>query len=85
MSHSSANSLTPLQRHVRSLLWYQICFLDFKTAEAQGPHPSIRADDFDIALPLNVDDDVFEFGSPSWRGVMLVPWLSAASRTSPPL
>lgn len=67
LSHSSATSLTPLQRHVRSLLWYQICFLDFKTAEAQGPHPSIRADDFDIALPLNVDDDVFEFGSPSWQ------------------
>ncbi|KAF2854109.1 fungal-specific transcription factor domain-containing protein [Plenodomus tracheiphilus IPT5] len=67
LSHSSANSLTPLQRHVRSLLWYQICFLDFKTAEAQGPHPSIRSDDFDIALPLNVDDDVFEFGSPSWQ------------------
>jgi hypothetical protein len=67
LSHSSANSLTPLQRHVRSLLWYQICFLDFKTAEAQGPHPSVRADDFDIALPLNVDDDVFEFGSPKWQ------------------
>lgn len=67
LSHSSANSLTPLQRHVRSLLWYQICFLDFKTAEAQGPHPSIRSDDFDIALPLNVDDDVFEFGSSKWQ------------------
>lgn len=52
---------------MRSLLWYQICFLDFKTAEAQGPHPSIRSDDFDIALPLNVDDDVFEFGSPKWQ------------------
>tara|TARA_R110002003_G_scaffold48_18_gene4068 strand:- start:13015 stop:14145 length:1131 start_codon:yes stop_codon:yes gene_type:complete len=49
------------------LLWYQICFLDFKTAEAQGPHPSIRSDDFDIALPLNVDDDAFEFGSPLWK------------------
>lgn len=67
LSHTYANSLTPLQRHVRSLLWYQICFLDFKTAEAQGPHPSIRSDDFDIALPLNVDDDVFEFGSPKWQ------------------
>jgi hypothetical protein len=67
LSHSSANSLTPLQRHVRSLLWYQICFLDFKTAEAQGPHPSIRSDDFDIVLPLNVDDDVFEFGTPQWK------------------
>lgn len=52
---------------MRSLLWYQICFLDFKTAEAQGPHPSIRSDDFDIPLPLNVDDDVFEFGSPKWQ------------------
>jgi hypothetical protein len=67
LSHTSASNLTPLQRHVRSLLWYQICFLDFKTAEAQGPHPSIRSDDFDIALPLNVDDDVFEFGSPKWQ------------------
>lgn len=54
---------------MRSLLWYQICFLDFKTAEAQGPHPSIRADDFDIALPLNVHDDAFEFGTPSWQQV----------------
>ncbi|KAF9733652.1 hypothetical protein PMIN04_005685 [Paraphaeosphaeria minitans] len=67
LSHSSAHTLTPLQRHVRSLLWYQICFLDFKTAEAQGPHPSIRSDDFDCPLPLNVDDDVFEFGSPKWQ------------------
>jgi hypothetical protein len=67
LSHSSASSLTPLQRHVRSLLWYQICFLDFKTAEAQGPHPSIRSDDFDIPLPLNVDDDVFEFGTAQWQ------------------
>jgi len=67
LSHSSATSLTPLQRHVRSLLWYQICFLDFKTAEAQGPHPSIRSDDVDIAMPLNVNDDVFEFGSTQWQ------------------
>ncbi|KAF1971788.1 hypothetical protein BU23DRAFT_555626, partial [Bimuria novae-zelandiae CBS 107.79] len=67
LSHSSAHTLTPLQRHVRSLLWYQICFLDFKTAEAQGPHPSIRSDDFDIPLPLNVDDDVFEFGTLKWQ------------------
>lgn len=67
LSPGSANSLTPLQRHVRSLLWYQICFLDFKTAEAQGPHPSIRPDDFDIPLPINVDDAVFEFGNPKWQ------------------
>ncbi|KAF2714962.1 hypothetical protein K504DRAFT_469309 [Pleomassaria siparia CBS 279.74] len=63
----SSNSLTPIQHHVRSLLWYQICFLDFRTVEAQGPHPSIRSDDFDIPLPMNVDDDVFEFGTPQWQ------------------
>ncbi|KAF1831210.1 hypothetical protein BDW02DRAFT_650073 [Decorospora gaudefroyi] len=67
LSHSTSTSLTPLQRQIRSLLWYQILFLDFKTAEAQGPHPSIRSDDFDIALPLNVNDDVFEFGSEQWQ------------------
>ena len=57
LSHSSAQSLTPLQRHVRSLLWYQICFLDLRTCEAVGPRPQIRLDDYDTRFPLNVDDD----------------------------
>lgn len=43
--------------HVRRLLWYQLCFLDLRTCEAQGPRPSIRREDFDTKLPLNVDDD----------------------------
>lgn len=67
VTHNSTHYLTPVQRQIRSLLWYQICFLDFKTAEAQGPHPSVRSDDFDIPLPLNVDDDAFEFGTSKWQ------------------
>ncbi|KAF2811073.1 uncharacterized protein BDZ99DRAFT_385519 [Mytilinidion resinicola] len=66
-SHNLSTSLNPLQRHVRSLLWHQICFLDVKSAESQGPLPSIRTDEFDISLPLNVDDDAFEFGTPKWQ------------------
>jgi hypothetical protein len=49
-------TLSPRQRHVRSLLWYHICYLDVKTAESQGPQPTIRPDDFDIPMPSNVDD-----------------------------
>jgi hypothetical protein len=66
-SHQLSTSLNPLQRHIRSLLWHQICFLDVKSAESQGPLPSIRTDEFDIPLPLNVDDDAFEFGTPKWQ------------------
>lgn len=52
----SEYGLTPLETHVRRLIWYQLCFLDIRTCEAQGPRPSIRKDDFDTQLPLNVDD-----------------------------
>ncbi|PQE03356.1 fungal specific transcription factor domain-containing protein [Rutstroemia sp. NJR-2017a BBW] len=48
--------LSPLETHVRRLIWHQLCFLDIRTCEAQGPRPSIRRDDFDTKLPLNVDD-----------------------------
>ena len=42
--------------HVRRLIWHQLCFLDIRSCEAQGPKPIIRPDDFDTELPLNVDD-----------------------------
>jgi hypothetical protein len=48
--------LSPLETHVRRLIWHQLCFLDIRTCEAQGPRPTIRRDDFDTKLPLNVDD-----------------------------
>ena len=48
--------MNPLETHVRRLVWHQICFLDIRTCEAQGPRPTIRRDEFDTKLPLNVDD-----------------------------
>ncbi|KAL9610993.1 MAG: hypothetical protein Q9167_004338 [Letrouitia subvulpina] len=48
--------LGPVDTHVRRLVWYQICYLDIRTCEAQGPRPHIKADEFDTQLPLNIDD-----------------------------
>ena len=48
--------LGPLESHVRRTVWYQLCFLDIRTAEAQGPRPLLRRDDFDSAFPLNIND-----------------------------
>ncbi|KAH7364501.1 hypothetical protein BKA65DRAFT_139629 [Rhexocercosporidium sp. MPI-PUGE-AT-0058] len=48
--------MNPLETHVRRLVWHQICFLDIRTCEAQGPRPTIRRDEFDTKLPLNVND-----------------------------
>lgn len=57
---ASMADTSPLECHVRGLLWYQICFLDLHTCEAQGPQPMIHDSDFDTPLPLNVDDRAFE-------------------------
>ncbi|KAL6707345.1 hypothetical protein ACN47E_004124 [Coniothyrium glycines] len=47
---------SPIEVHVRRLLWYQICFLDLRTCEATGPRPQIRPDDYDTRFPMNIDD-----------------------------
>jgi hypothetical protein len=61
--------LNPLETHVRRLIWYQLCFLDIRTCEAQGPRPTIRKDDFDTKIPLNVDDvDLHASGRPPSAG-----------------
>lgn len=52
--------LGPVETHVRRILWFQLCCLDIRTCEAQGPRPGIRADEFDTQLPLNVDDAQLE-------------------------
>lgn len=52
----SAYGMNPLETHVRRLVWYQLCFLDIRTCEAQGPRPSMRREEFDTKLPLNVND-----------------------------
>ncbi|KAI6713687.1 fungal specific transcription factor domain-containing protein, partial [Diplocarpon mali] len=48
--------MNPLETHVRRLVWHQLCFLDIRTCEAQGPRPTIRRDEFDTKLPLNAND-----------------------------
>jgi hypothetical protein len=48
--------LNPLDTNIRRSIWYHLCFLDIRTCEAQGPRPTIRKDDFDTKLPLNIDD-----------------------------
>ncbi|KAI2629013.1 hypothetical protein GGS21DRAFT_492565 [Xylaria nigripes] len=52
-----AYGLTPLETHVRRLVWHQLCFLDIRTCEAQGPKPIIRRDDYDTKLPVNCNDE----------------------------
>ncbi|KAI9834992.1 MAG: hypothetical protein M1819_002715 [Sarea resinae] len=56
--------LSPVEVHVRRLIWYQLCFLDVRTCEAQGPRPSIRKDDYDTLMPLNIDDADLETQHP---------------------
>jgi hypothetical protein len=52
----SAYGLTPLETHVRRLIWHQLCFLDIRTCEAQGPKPAIRRGEYTTKLPLNCDE-----------------------------
>ncbi|TVY39117.1 Bikaverin cluster transcription factor [Lachnellula occidentalis] len=61
----STYGMNPLETHVRRLIWHQLCFLDIRTCEAQGPRPTIRRDEYDTKLPLNVDDaDLHAAGLP---------------------
>lgn len=50
-------NLNSLEIHTRRLIWHQICFLDIRTCEAQGPKPTIRREDYDTWLPDNCEED----------------------------
>ena len=59
-------NMTPVDIHVRRMIWHQLCFLDMRTCEATGPRPQIRRDDFDTQFPLNVNDaDLLESPAPT--------------------
>ncbi|KFY39558.1 hypothetical protein V494_03919 [Pseudogymnoascus sp. VKM F-4513 (FW-928)] len=61
-----AYGLNPIETQVRRLIWYQLCFLDIRTCEAQGPRPSIRKGDFDTRLPTNANGvDLHADGKPA--------------------
>jgi hypothetical protein len=46
----------PVETHVRRLIWYQLCFLDLRTGETQGPRFTIRREEYSTKFPLNVND-----------------------------
>ena len=48
--------LPPVDCQVRRTLWFQLCFLDFRTGEVHGPRPCIKREDYDTRFPLNIDD-----------------------------
>ena len=48
--------LPPVDCHVRRLIWAQLCFLDIRTCESQGPRPNIKREDYDTRFPLNIND-----------------------------
>jgi Fungal specific transcription factor domain len=56
--------LGQVESHVRRMLWYQLCFLDIRSSEAQGPRPLIRRDEFDTNFPLNINDSTLTSGNP---------------------
>jgi hypothetical protein len=60
--------MNPLETHIRRLIWHQLCFLDIRTCEAQGPRPTIRRDEFDTKLPINADDIDFHTSGPAPAG-----------------
>lgn len=60
----SAYGMNPLETHIRRLIWHQLCFLDIRTCESQGPRPTIRRDEYDTKLPLNADDIEFHPSGP---------------------
>lgn len=70
--------LDPLETHIRRLIWHQLCFLDIRTCEAQGPRPTIRREAYDTWLPDNCEEDQLPFdASPSAN-----PHLSSEGWTS---
>lgn len=56
--------LSPVEIHVRRIIWHQLCFLDIRTCEATGPRPQIHQNDFDTKYPLNVNDTDLESDNP---------------------
>lgn len=48
--------MNPLETYIRRLTWYQICFLDLRTCEAQGPRPTIRSEEYDTKFPPNANE-----------------------------
>ncbi|KAL4885738.1 hypothetical protein BJY04DRAFT_116565 [Aspergillus karnatakaensis] len=60
------DGFTAAECHIRRLIWYQICFLDLRTSEIQGPRPFILRDGYTTRLPLEV-----KTGVTAWQELVL--------------
>lgn len=63
-SLSSDAAIDAIDVEIRRRLWYQIFYLDVRTAVAQGLPPIITTGSFTTRLPSNVDDDDLMLGQP---------------------
>lgn len=48
--------LSPIECHVRRIVWFELCWLDFRTCEGHGPRPGVKREDYDTRFPLNIND-----------------------------
>lgn len=58
---------SPIECQIRRLIWYQICYLDLKTSEIQGPRTFIHHDGYTTQLPFQV---VLPQKSPNWNDMV---------------
>ncbi|KAL2860690.1 fungal specific transcription factor domain-containing protein [Aspergillus lucknowensis] len=58
---------TPTECQTRRLIWYQICYLDLKTSEIQGPRQFIHYDGYTTQLPLDI---TCSQTSPGWNDMI---------------
>ncbi|KAL2803121.1 hypothetical protein BJX63DRAFT_412957 [Aspergillus granulosus] len=59
---------SPVECQVRRLIWYQVCYLDLKSSEVQGPRPFIHHDGYTTRLPLDLN--LLNKG-PVWKDMIL--------------
>ncbi|PYH93388.1 fungal-specific transcription factor domain protein [Aspergillus ellipticus CBS 707.79] len=50
----SEYGFAPAECQIRRLIWYQICYLDIRTSEIQGPRPFIQPDGYTTRIPFEL-------------------------------
>ncbi|KAE8550782.1 hypothetical protein TMatcc_008838 [Talaromyces marneffei ATCC 18224] len=58
-------SFSTAECQVRRLIWYQICYLDWRTSEVQGPRPFVQPNGYSTKLPLEISSSSSQFSSPT--------------------
>ncbi len=64
-SDGEERGYNPVEMHVRRLIWMNLCVLDIRTTEAQGPYPIVRPGDYTTKMPSNLDDTEIMTHGPS--------------------